>query len=1066
VRRRALTVVVLLAGTGLLRAAGAEPGAPELWKQDREQGRKLYDARYGEQRKAADKTKDKNDDVALASEYMADLARFPDEPALRLVLCEQAFVLAMRHSDGHTMAVVAAEMLLREFPEMREQHLPKAVRAYSARAKAGTSTATTRDRRIELSVDYASTLAAMGRFDEAFKVSATAATAADAEKSPRREEMLALRRYYQTRRDLKKRPDDLKFRYAAILMAIRELDAPTEAARMLVKELDEEFYPYVPLAAQPREDLGEAACLTLGDWYVTLSEDASAWGKQVCLTRARAYLARFLALHEAEDDVRLKAKLLLDKAGEQLDIARAASTPGGVPVAPPKTPQSKWVDLVQAADLTKCVVAGKWMREGDRLSSLAPAVVGDTRGAPRIAIPIDSTGSYELRAEFKRTQGAGLVGLILPVGQSQVRVTFGSTGKYCGLDLLDGRSCAPKGTAANPTSHVVNLSNDNSYRVRAAVHVEGSLAEIHVDLDGKEVIRWAGKPSSLSLPSDSRMPALLRVGLIARSPAVFRNVQLHMGSPESFPPNPAGNAAPKPIVTSEARSLLAKKVWPFSTEIKKGQTIQITASGSWRVQPGGKKCGPDHRQYCFRGRIGNGNPFKVGSKYTLYVKEDSVLYLGIKDAKGKFSNNSGQVHVKVTTTEFAPGGGIAVAEILQPKTGEGKWIDLLELVDPGKHRVAGKVERLPDGALGIRHLAKETPRVVIPVDLSGSYEFEAKFVRESGSETVAFILPTGRTAVRLTLSGYGGKVHGLSMISGQDSIGNETAVRPGPLVNGREYAVRVRVLVKGDRVTFEADLDGKELIRWEGLQSALDLHIGSRLPGSCRMGLLVISPTVFRSVRLRALGNDAGDAVRPVDTPSPGKMIDVLKLVDLTKHTVAGTWKVGPAGLSGDEVMTPKGYPRIVLPVRAQGSYELVVALRKAKNAILAGVILPVGSDTVSLLLAEGKTVMRYVGTDKGPQSDLTSRVLAKNDSRCVLRVKVLVKDDNAEIIADLGNVSLFRWKGAASSLSLPLVYELPHKQCLGLSVRGPVIFERVTFKLLDGTASILSEGGEADKAE
>jgi len=441
---------VLLAGTGLLWAEGPEPDRPGPRKPDRDQGRKLYDLRYGPQRKAVDVTTKKyDDDIALASEHMADLAKYPDHPALRMVLCEEAFELGMRHYDGYPMAVIAADALLREFPEMRDENLPKAIRAYSAQ-RSGTPTAT-KERRIELYVEYVSTLAEMGRFDEAFKVAVSAAITAHALKSPRLDEVLVLRRYYQIRRDLQNRPSDLGRRREAILTAVRELDAPAEAATLLVKELDDELLTYVPLAARPRKDLAEAACLGLGDWYWTLADNASAWGKRVCLTRAKACFDRFLSLHQAKDDVRLKAERLRDQADKLLSGSRTPPAP-----TPP------------AAEL-------------------------------------------------------------------------------------------------------------------------------------------------------------------------------------------------EPVVTTLSKSLSVKKAWPFSMAIKKGQKIHIVASGKWRIVPGGRQHGPNAATYHFRGRIGNGKPFKVGAKYTLQVKQDGVLYLGIREG-GRHGNNSGKLNVRITTTDFAPKADTAVAK--------------------------------------------------------------------------------------------------------------------------------------------------------------------------------------------------------------------------------------------------------------------------------------------------------------------------------------------------------------------------------------------------------------------
>jgi hypothetical protein len=104
-------------------------------------------------------------------------------------------------------------------------------------------------------------------------------------------------------------------------------------------------------------------------------------------------------------------------------------------------------------------------------------------------------------------------------------------------------------------------------------------------------------------------------------------------------------------------------------KITKGQTIQIVASGKWRIRPGGQNHGPNAPVFFFRGRIGNGAPFKVGAKYTLKVKEDNVLHLGIKEG-GTYSNNTGQVKVTIKTTDPA---GTAVAKPTPPKAEHDKY---------------------------------------------------------------------------------------------------------------------------------------------------------------------------------------------------------------------------------------------------------------------------------------------------------------------------------------------------------------------------------------------------------
>lgn len=243
----------------------------------------------------------------------------------------------------------------------------------------------------------------------------------------------------------------------------------------------------------------------------------------------------------------------------------------------------------------------------------------------------------------------------------------------------------------------------------------------------------------------------------------------------------------------------------------------------------------------------------------------------------------------------------------------GEWVDALKLVDVTKHRVAGEAKRLDDGAIHLQPgKGKGTPRVMIPVRPAGSYKFSARFVRQSGDGRVGFILPTGRTAVLLTLSYRG--AHGLSRINEKGPNENKAAVRPGKLVNGKEYAVDATVRVQGNQVSIEASLDGKTPIRWQGPQSALDLNPANRLPDPRCMGLAASGPTVFRSVKIRTVEDDT-----PAPKPSGSGRTVVVKVLPKSWQrfgevkkgqklalTAEGTWQdgsnrppMGPEGMIG-----------------------------------------------------------------------------------------------------------------------------------------------------------------------
>jgi len=321
--------VVVLGAAVLIQSQDAEtpkPVTPAPRKLDRVKGRQLYDLRYADRRKKVDASSDKDDDVKLAAEHLQDVGKFGGYPSLALVLCEQAYELGMRHRDGYATAAQAAEMLLSDFPELNDEHRPKVVRAYEAKYRANVERETAGERLIELYVDAAKALAAKDDFNAAFQMLIKAYPIASALKSPRKGEVLSKRRYYQTRRDLAKKPSDVKLRMETIRICVVELDNPAEAEKLLDGSLDEITKTYVPVAAQDPGEVVKGACLELGNWYLERSENASARGKLICLTRAKAYLDRFLALHEAKDESRLKAELLLDKVQKQLDALREAAS--------------------------------------------------------------------------------------------------------------------------------------------------------------------------------------------------------------------------------------------------------------------------------------------------------------------------------------------------------------------------------------------------------------------------------------------------------------------------------------------------------------------------------------------------------------------------------------------------------------------------------------------------------------------------------------------------------------------------------------------------------------------
>jgi len=113
------------------------------------------------------------------------------------------------------------------------------------------------------------------------------------------------------------------------------------------------------------------------------------------------------------------------------------------------------------------------------------------------------------------------------------------------------------------------------------------------------------------------------------------------------PPRPTDKPSVKtaPAVPDKI-AISVREPWPFSRPVRKGQKLRITASGRWRIMPKGKWHGPGDRRFYFRGRLDDGEAFRVGTGITIDITRDGVLHLGMHEG-GRYSNNRGSISVTI-----------------------------------------------------------------------------------------------------------------------------------------------------------------------------------------------------------------------------------------------------------------------------------------------------------------------------------------------------------------------------------------------------------------------------------
>ncbi len=400
------------------------------------------------------------------------------------------------------------------------------------------------------------------------------------------------------------------------------------------------------------------------------------------------------------------------------------------------------------------------------------------------------------------------------------------------------------------------------------------------------------------------------------------------------------------------------------------------------------------------------------------------------------------------------------AKTLRP----GLWFDVLALVDPEKDAVKGTWRR-QDKALAVEPVGHG--RIMIPVAPEGSYELRASFVRQSGNESVDFILPVGSSSVAVVLSGGGGAVSGLSCVNGKEADLNEAKVSPGRLENGHEYRAECRVIVQGNQAMITVTLDGQPYIMWSGLQSALSVPGMKKLPDPTLLGLGAFgSNTVFRRVDLRLLSGTARQlrsddaAGRPaagVTVVKPGEWVDLLAPIDLEKDVLAGAWE-----RQGGSVRTPRSVDaaRVAIPVSIEGGYELQARFVRNATDLALGVVLPVGATNVDLVLSgwvgkqSGLQLINGKGAD--PTDGTAVPCALENGREYTLGAKVVVQGGQAEIAVTLDRAPYLSWKGPAAALAGGLGWQVPQSDRPALAANGEVEFRSVRLRMLSGQARVL----------
>ena len=176
---------------------------------------------------------------------------------------------------------------------------------------------------------------------------------------------------------------------------------------------------------------------------------------------------------------------------------------------------SSWsdaVDFIALAAKDDIKFGQSWEIKGDSIESRAVLSTGLQRH-PLVAFPIPIDGNYDLHATVTRTDTDFDVGIVLPVGQSHVRLVMSAQGvtadgkplQIYGLDAV-----GEKNVFVNSTRREGTALPKTPVDVFVKVRTQGSTASIEAKVGNLTEIQWEGNTRELDVHEFCR-PASKRV---------------------------------------------------------------------------------------------------------------------------------------------------------------------------------------------------------------------------------------------------------------------------------------------------------------------------------------------------------------------------------------------------------------------------------------------------------------------------------------------------------------------------------------------------------------------------
>ena len=660
-----------------------------------------------------------------------------------------------------------------------------------------------------------------------------------------------------------------------------------------------------------------------------------------------------------------------------------------VPAIHAKT-SGEWIDVLKLVDVEKHRIKGTWKRVGFDLQS-GPA-------ESLMAIPVTPQGNYELSVHFTRTEGTQGLRVLLAVGQRGVTAVLGNPGGFHGLAYVNN-----KGITKNSTGIHGELINGKTYSLNITVHTQGDAARISMCLDGKQIVNWKGKQSSLkTLPKGFPLSGRLVLATPDGNIVVFTEVTFRMLSGEAkvlgdaaSPSVPKSPVKETPATRDEERKLL-------TLELGNGVAMRLVLIPAGKFLMGSPKT-----------ETGQNKDEREGPQHEVTISK--AFYMGLTEVtQEQYASVIGK-----NPSEFS-GRTNPVEQV--------SWNEAVEFCRKLSQKT-GKTVRLPTEAeweYACRAGSKTRFHFGDADEDLGKY---AWYKANSNKKTH----PVGKKKPNAWgLYDMYGNVREWCADWYADSYANAKPIDPQGPDSGSLRVLRGGGWIRTPAYCRSADRDWFQPVKRRSYDG-------------------------FRVV----VSDGPAEPAPIIHAKKPGEWIDVLKLVDVEKHHVLGTWKRAGSALHVSMKPGTNGVPRVMIPIAPQGSYELRLKFIRKSGKCCVGFILPVGRSAVALVLSRDNGAYHGLQLIKGKSKVGVRPGTLVNGREYSVAVTVLVEGGKANIAVDLGNKQIIHWQGLNSSLSLAYGHRLPNPACLRVSANSPTVFKEAKLRMLSGEAKVIGEETE-----